>query len=191
MYTSRPLWLLIIDPLIVLGNPAVIWAVLLMSFPTLWVVGINLMIAQNFSAPPYLLDTSKLRYMSAGPSVGGFLGSIFAGVMSDPIIEWASRRNKGTYEPEFRLILIIPALIISAVAYFLFGYLAETGTGPVVMATLWGIAIASCQFIMTAVGTYITDSYHDKSVEIVITTMVIKNFLFFAFTCKLLSSWSS
>lgn len=184
-YTSRPFWLLVLDPFIVLANPAVMWAVLLMAFPTLWVVGINLLVAQIFSAPPYSLGTAELGYMSAGPAVGGLLGSIASGALSDPIIGWASRSNKGIYEPEFRLILIIPALITSAIAYFPFGYLAETGTGPVAMSVLWGIAVASVQFIMTAVGAYIVDSYNDASVEIFIATMVFKNFLFFGFTCKI------
>lgn len=184
VYTSRPFWLLVMDPFIVLANPAVIWAVLLMAFPTLWVVSINLLVAQIFTAPPYSLGTAELGYMSAGPAVGGLLGSIVSGALSDPIIGWASRRNKGIYEPEFRLILIILALITSAIAYFPFGHLAETGTGPVAMSVLWGIAVASVQVIMTAVGAYIVDSYNDTSVEIFIATMVFKNFLFFGFTCK-------
>lgn len=184
-YTSRPLWRLVINPFIVLANPAVIWAVLLMAFPTLWLVAINLLTAQIFSAAPYLLDTAELGYMSAGPAIGGLIGSFAAGAMSDPVIEWASRRNKGIYEPEFRLILIIPAIITSAIAYFPFGYLAEMGKGPVIMATLWAIAAGSLQFIMTAVGTYVIDSFRDINVEIFIATMVIKNFVFFGFTCKL------
>ncbi|KAJ5249732.1 hypothetical protein N7489_000142 [Penicillium chrysogenum] len=187
-YTSKSLWRLLIEPFIVLANPAVIWAVLLISFPTLWLVAVNLLIAQIFSAPPYLLDTAELGYMSAGPAVGGLLGSIAAGAMSDPIIEWASRRNKGVYEPEFRLMLIIPAIITSAIGYFPFGYLAEAGKGPVIMSTLWGISAASLQFIMTAVGTYIVDSYRDMNIEIFIITMVVKNFLFFGFSF-FLNTW--
>lgn len=187
-YTSKSLWRLLIEPFIVLANPAVIWAVLLISFPTLWLVAVNLLIAQIFSAPPYLLDTAELGYMSAGPAVGGLLGSIAAGAMSDPIIEWASRRNKGVYEPEFRLMLIIPAIITSGIGYFPFGYLAEAGKGPVIMSTLWGISAASLQFIMTAVGTYIVDSYRDMNIEIFIITMVVKNFLFFGFSCRLSNS---
>ncbi|SPO07781.1 uncharacterized protein DNG_10476 [Cephalotrichum gorgonifer] len=187
-YTSRPLWRLIIDPFTVFGNPAVIWAVILVSFPTLWLVAINLLVGQIFAGPPYLLDTATLGYLSAGPAIGGFLGAIAAGAVSDPLIEWASRRNGGIYEPEFRLMLIIPALITSAIGFFPFGYLAEMGKGPVIMATLWAISSVSMQFIMTAVTTYIVDSYRNISVEIFITTMVIKNFLFFGFTF-FLSPW--
>ncbi|KAK3312729.1 major facilitator superfamily domain-containing protein [Apodospora peruviana] len=188
-YTHKPLWRLAIDPVLILANPAVIWAVLLMSFPTLWVIGINLLIAQIFSGPPFQLTTTQLGYMSAGPTVGGSLGSVFAGLMSDPLIKYMSRKNGGVYEPEFRLLLIVPAVVLSAIAYFLFGhFVIEPGVSPVAMATLWGLATASLQFVMMAVGTYCVDAYRASSVEIFISTMVIKNFLFFGFT-YFLNDW--
>ena len=183
-YSDRPFWKLCIDPILILGNPAVIWAIFLMSFPTLWVIAINLLIAQIFSAPPFLLTTTQLGYMNAGPAVGGMIGSLISGAMSDPLIKFMSRKNKGVYEPEFRLLLIIPAVILSTIAYFLFGTFVQQGKSPVVMATLWGVATASLQFLMMAVGTYCVDAYRASSVEIFIATMVIKNFLFFGFSCE-------
>lgn len=172
------------DPFLILVNPAVVWAVLLMSFPTLWMVAINLLVAQIFSAPPYLLDTAQLGYMSSGPAVGGLIGSIMAGLASDPIIQWASRRNRGIYEPEFRLILIVPAVVTSAIAYFLFGNLIQQGKSPVGMSTIWGVASFSLQFVIMVVGGYGVDAYREISVEIFMATMIFKNFLFFGFSCK-------
>jgi MFS family permease len=183
-YTDRPLWRLVLDPIFVLYNPAVLWAVALMAFPTLWIVAINLLISQIFSAPPFLLTTAQLGYMSGGLVVGGSLGSLAAGAMSDLIIKFFSRKNNGVYEPEFRLFLIIPCFILSAIAYFLFGTLIEQGKSPIAMSALWGVAGASIQFGMQAVGTYCVDAYRTSSVEIFISTMVIKNFLFFGFTCE-------
>lgn len=52
------------------------------------------------------------------------------------------------------------------------------------MSVLWGVTSGPLQLLMTVVGTYITDSYRDISVGIFITTMVIKNFVFFGFTCE-------
>ncbi|KAK3326925.1 major facilitator superfamily domain-containing protein [Cercophora scortea] len=187
-YTDRPLWRLAIDPILVLGNPTAIWAVMLASFPTLWLVAINLLIAQIFSAPPFLLTTRQLGYMSAGPAVGGTIGSIITGLLSDPLIKYMSRKNKGVYEPEFRLLLVAPAVALSAIAYFMFGSFVEQGKSPVVMATLWGIAVAALQFIMMAVGTYCVDAYRASSVEIFIATMVVKNFLFWGFS-YFLNDW--
>lgn len=183
-YTDVPLWKLLIAPFLTLANPAVVWAVLVMAFPILWVVAVNLLIAQIFSSPPYLLSTAELGYISAGPAVGGLLGSILCGLISDPIIKWLSRKNNGVYEPEFRLIPIIPAIALAAIAYFPFGSFVTSKKSPVIMATLWGVATASVQICISVVGGYIVDAYRSQSVEIFIITMVIKNFIFFGFTCK-------
>ncbi|POR32388.1 hypothetical protein TPAR_07403 [Tolypocladium paradoxum] len=187
-FSDEPLWKLIIAPFTIMYNPVVIWAIILMSFPTLWLVAINLLTAQIFMAPPFLLNTTELGYFSAGPTVGGFLGALIAGLISDPMIKYFSRRNRGVYEPEFRLFLIVPAFVLSAIAYFLFGYLIEQGKSPVAMAALWGIATASLQFIMMAIGTYCVDAYREISVEIFIATMIVKNFLFWGFS-YILNDW--
>ncbi|KAH7161031.1 major facilitator superfamily domain-containing protein [Dactylonectria macrodidyma] len=181
-FTDEPLWKLIIAPITILSNPVVIWAVTLMSFPTLWLVAINLLTAQIFSAPPFLLNTTQLGYFSAGPTVGGFLGALIAGLISDPLIKFCSRRNQGVYEPEFRLFLIMPGFVCSAISYFLFGYLIEQGKSPVAMSALWGIATAALQFIMMAIGTYCVDAYRAISVEIFIATMIVKNFVLYGFS---------
>ncbi|KAH7000796.1 major facilitator superfamily domain-containing protein [Ilyonectria destructans] len=181
-FADEPLWKLAIAPIVIMYNPVVIWAVILMGFPTIWLVAINLLTAQIFTAPPFLLNTTQLGYFSAGPTVGGFLGALIAGLISDPMIKYFSRRNQGIYEPEFRLFLIVPAFVLSAISYFLFGYLIEQGKSPVAMSSLWGIATASLQFIMMAIGTYCVDAYRAISVEIFIATMITKNFLLWGFS---------
>lgn len=185
-YSDKPLWRLVLDPVLVCYNPAMIWAICLMSFPTLWIVAINLLTAQIFSGPPFLLTTTELGYLNAGPLIGGLLGSLVAGAVSDPIIKFLSRRNKGVYEPEFRLVMALPAVILATLSYFLFGALIRQGKSPAGMAALWGTATASLQFMMMAVGTYCVDAYRNSSVEIFIATMVAKNFLFFGFSCEFL-----
>ncbi|KAM5359708.1 hypothetical protein ACJZ2D_014277 [Fusarium nematophilum] len=182
VFTDEPLWKLMIAPITILYHPVAIWAVVLMSFPTLWLVAINLLTAQIFAAPPFLLNTTQLGYFSAGPTAGGFLGALVAGLVSDPMIKLFSRRNHGVYEPEFRLFLIVPGFVLSAISYFLFGYLIEQGKSPVAMAALWGIATAGLQFIMMSIGTYCVDAYRAISVEIFIATMIVKNFLLYGFS---------
>ncbi|KAJ2901617.1 major facilitator superfamily domain-containing protein [Zalerion maritima] len=187
-YTNESIWRLLMDPFLILANPAVIWAVLLMSFPTLWLVAVNLLVAQIFSGPPYSLTTAELGYLAAGPTVGGLLGSILAGLSSDPVIKWAAKKNHGIYEPEFRLLLIVPAVVTSSMAYFLFGNLIEAGKSAAAMAVIWGIAVFSLQFVIMVVGSYGVDAYRDISVEIFMATMIFKNFLFFGFS-YFLNSW--
>lgn len=185
-YSNESLLKLIIRPFAILMNPAVIWAVITLSFPVLWVVAISFVIAQIFGSPPYLLTTAQLGYLSAGPVVGGTLGCLLCGWIADPIAKWITRKNSGVYEPEFRLVLIIGVVIFSALGYFLFGNLISEGKSPAGMAAVWSIIIVTVQFVAMTVGTYMVDAYRDISVEIFVIAMIFKNFLFFGFSCKLL-----
>ncbi|KAM0091823.1 hypothetical protein ACP6JD_004814 [Aspergillus fumigatus] len=134
VHSQMPLWEMILKPFLILTHPAVI-----------------------FTAPPYSLDAVDIGYMSAGPVIGGTLGSIVCGLVSDPVARALARRNRGVYEPEFRLVLIIPMLIASALGWFLFGNLVVAGTSPSVVAVVWAITTISRQFGMTTIGAYILD----------------------------------
>jgi hypothetical protein len=187
-YSDESLIKLIIRPFAVLINPAVIWAVLTLAFPVLWVVAISFVIAQIFAPPPYLLTTTQLGYLSAGPLVGGTLGCLLCGFISDPIAKWVTRKNNGVYEPEFRLLLQLGTVVFSVIGYFLFGNLIGEGKSPAGMSAVWGVIIVTVQFVAITVGTYMVDAYRDLSVEIFIISMIFKNFLFFGFSCKFSST---
>ena len=152
----------------------------------IWLVAFNLLIAQIFAGPPYLLNTAELGYMSAGTVVGGVLTSVFCGTVSDPIIKFFARRNGGVYEPEYRLMLTPLALILTLAAYFPFGYMIKDGKSPVAISAMYGIATASAQVCMAVVGGYVVDAYPDINVEVLILTVIVKNFLFYGFSCKYL-----
>jgi hypothetical protein len=84
---------MLIRPFFCLLNPAITWAILIVAFASVWVIGISIVIAQIFSAPPFLLNTAQLGYIGAGPTAGGFLGCILCGALSDPIARFFTRRN--------------------------------------------------------------------------------------------------
>jgi hypothetical protein len=183
-FSDESLLILTLRPFFILCNPAVIWAVITLAFPVLWVVGISFVIAQIFSAPPYLLTTVQLGYLSAGPVVGGTLACLLVGAISDPIVKRISRRNGGVYEPEFRLVLMLGLFFFSALGYFLFGNLIVEGKSAAGMAAIWGVIIVTVQFAAVVVGTYMVDAYREISVEVFIISMIFKNFLFFGFSCR-------
>ena len=83
-------------------------------------------LAQIYSFPPYTLTAAGVGYMSIGPLIGAVLGSVSIGLISDPIIKWASRRNNGVFEPEYRLLPIFPVLLVGP-ALIGFGYVAQNG----------------------------------------------------------------
>ncbi len=62
--------------------------------------------------------------MYTGPFVGAILGFIVAGVLADWSTKLMIRRSKGVYEPEFRIVLVIPQLIFGCVGLYGFGVTA-------------------------------------------------------------------
>lgn len=191
-------------PFVVLANPAILWAVLAIAFAQLWIVTIAFITAQLFSPPPFLLNTEQLGFITAGPTVGGIIGCLLCGALSDPIVKFLSKRNNGIYEPEFRLVISAFVLVLSVPGLFLFGAMASEMKPPVVLAVLWGWIFVSIrthssrttlifnkvgtQFTANSLSGYLVDAYRDQSVEIFIISMTIKNFLFFGFSCKHSSS---
>lgn len=97
------------------------------------------LLAQLFSPPPYLLNTAQLGYVTAGAIVGGVLGSLACGLVSDPIVKLLSKRNSGIYEPEFRLIISAFVLITAVPGLFLFGFGGSEKYSPVAMSALYGL----------------------------------------------------
>jgi hypothetical protein len=132
---------LLLTPFGTLLNPAVIWAIITLAFPVLWLVGLSLVIAQIFAGPPYSLNPTQLGYMWAGPIVVGFLTSAVAGPLSDWSSKFLSRRNGGKYEPEFRLYLVSGIAVFCGLGYYLFGYLISIGTSVVGISVVFGLTL--------------------------------------------------
>ncbi|KAK6387666.1 hypothetical protein LTS17_000935 [Exophiala oligosperma] len=188
VYSKDSLLKLVVTPFLTLLNPAVIWALITLAFPVLWLVGLSLVIAQIFAAPPYFLTPTELGYMWAGPIVVGLITSAVAGPLSDWSAKWLSRRNAGRYEPEFRLYLVFGIAVFCGLGYYLFGYLISKGVGVVSISIVFGLTLGGAQFSAVCVGSYVNDAYQAISVEVFIIIMVIKNFLFYGFS-QFINEW--
>ena len=172
---------LLIAPIAVCTNLAVLWVVLVSGTLVATYVAMAYTLAQIFSVPPYLLTASGVGYLSIGPAVGGILGALVIGALSDPVIKWCARKNRGTYEPEYRLLAMIPALF-TGVGIMLFGYLAQNGESYYKTATVHGVALFGV--VAAAIGTsgYGLDAYREMSSEIFVAGIIVKNFLFYGFS---------
>jgi hypothetical protein len=95
VYTTDNIIKLVIAPFVSLLNPGACYTIITSGMLQAWYVTIAITQAGLFSAPPYSLDAAQLGYLSVGPLVGGLLGSILIGLISDPTAKWASKRNMG------------------------------------------------------------------------------------------------
>lgn len=180
-YSDESLLQLVIAPFAVCANLAVFWVVVASGTFTATYVAQAYVLAQIFSVPPYNLDASGIGYLSLGPFVGGLLASVLLGLLSDPLIKWASRRNGGVYEPEYRLLIMVGGLLTGA-GLMGFGVLAQEGRSYYATATLHGLALFGIICVAVSTSAYALDAYRDMSNEIFIAAMVYKNFLFYGFS---------
>lgn len=163
----------------ILTNVAASYSVFVSGFIIAWFVAISLLSSIMLSAPPYRLSTASVGYLSVGPLLGCLLGSIAYAAMADPLIKIMSRKNRGVYEPEFRIpIVLLGALpTISGVAAF--GYCLKQGQSMYILSFLWGFLLFGMTIVASAVSSYAVDAFSKYAVEIFIMNILFKNFLFY------------
>lgn len=145
---------LILAPLLVNVNLGALWMVVVTGLLSSFYVSQSYVAAQIFSFPPYSLDAAGVGYMFIGPFLGALLGSIILAIIMDPLILWCTKRNRGIYEPEFRLIPVTLGLIGGA---GVIGYAAvvQAKRSLYLASFLWGLDLfgqspAGCIFLQNA-----------------------------------------
>ncbi|KAJ9645339.1 hypothetical protein H2199_003345 [Coniosporium tulheliwenetii] len=161
--TDENFWKLLFRPFPLFFHPGILWACLIQGTLIGWTVMIGIVLAAIMLGPPLFFDEVDTGYMYAGAFIGAFLGFVLAGIMADWIPNLMTRRNRGIYEPEFRMVLVIPQLILGC-------------------AGLYGFGITSAN---TASALYIVDAHRDIAVEAFTCLLVFKNIFSFGLT------WSS
>jgi MFS family permease len=188
-YSNENLLQLFLAPFAVVLNLAVSWILIINSMFVVLYVVIAFVLAQLFAAPPYLLSPASIGYLSLGPFVGGILGSIIMGALSDRFIKWCARRNRGIYEPEYRL---IPCLVgvCAGVGLMLFGHLVSAGASPYACATVHGLMLFGVMFVCIGTSNYALDAYRGMANEIFIASMAVKNLILYGFS-YFVNNWTA
>ncbi|EXJ57303.1 hypothetical protein A1O7_07650 [Cladophialophora yegresii CBS 114405] len=169
----------LIGPFLTLLNPAACYAVIASGVLNSWYVGSAIILAGIFSGPPWNFNASQIGYVGFGPFIGGMIGSIITGFTADWVIKYLTRRNKGVYEPEFRLVWMAPACVTCAFGMFFFGYTLEKGSPAELCAFLQGVMMVGVLIGIFSTLSYGLDSFRSQSNEIFIMNMLFKNFMFY------------
>ncbi|KIW04297.1 uncharacterized protein PV09_04593 [Verruconis gallopava] len=131
--------------------------------------------AQVLLYPPYDIEPNKLAYLSLPASGAAFIASVVSGYLSDWMIRWMSKRNGGVYEPEFRLLMLIPAVILSTSGFLILGPMYKR------YAPVWQIVLANLLFSVgmpfgtSACTTYILDTMQKRSSEAFVAATLFKS----------------
>jgi hypothetical protein len=102
----------ILAPLKIFFYPIILWAGMSFGFASNCFLGLNLTQSQVFAAPPYLFTPAQVGFVNFAFVVGGMVGLLTAGPLSDYVSIYLARRNGGVREPEMRLWVLIQYIII-------------------------------------------------------------------------------
>lgn len=196
--TDESFFKLILRPLPLFFHPAIFWACLIQGAMIGWTVMIGIVLAAIFLGPPLWFNEVKTGYMYTGPFLGAILGFVVAGLLSDWSTKLMIRRNKGVYEPEFRILLVVPQLVFGCAGLYGFGitsnhvthwFLPDFFFALEVMGMVIG-AVASALYIVDAhralsllfLSSNTKDTLGDIAVEAFTCLLVFKNMFSFGLT---------
>jgi hypothetical protein len=111
-----------IRPVIILITfPVVTYAAITYGALLSWYSVVVTVEANYLLYPPYNFDAAAVGLLNLAPFVGCLFGTVLGGPLSDYSIIWLSKRNNGIFEPEMRLWLTLPAVLICPAGLLTFG----------------------------------------------------------------------
>lgn len=165
--TDENLFKLVLRPLPLFFHPAIFWACLIQGALIGWTVMIGIVLAAIFLGPPLWFDEVKTGYMYTGPLVGAILGFLVAGLFSDWSTKLMIRRNRGVYEPEFRILLVIPQLIFGCAGLYGFGITSNHVTSWFWPDFFFALEVMGMVLGAVASALYIVDAHRKLLVPII------------------------
>lgn len=158
-YSYAPRFKIFARPLVLFFYPAVFWGFLIYGTTLTWIVVFSVVNGVIFVEPPYNFSVSQTGLISLSPFILTIIGEIISGPLNDYLCLKLTKLNRGIYEPEFRLVLILVVIVLGTVGFFGFGATVHYQThwlGPVLT---FGFANMSLAFASTCVFGYVIDSY--------------------------------
>lgn len=119
--TDESFWKLLLRPFPLFLQPGIMWACLIQATMIGWTVFIGVILAAIFLGPPLFFDEVRTGYAYTGAFLGAILGFLVAGGLSDWSVKKLTKWNRGIYEPEFRIYLVVVQAIFGLSGLYGFG----------------------------------------------------------------------
>lgn len=135
-HTIDSWWMVALRPFFLYLYPSILFGSLIYSLAVVWLIVISETITGIFQSEGYEYNQQTIGLFYISPFIGGILGSLSAGLISDRLSRFLITRNDGVYEPEFRLFMLIPSTFFTALGLMGFGwssYEKDVWAGPVIL----------------------------------------------------------
>lgn len=170
---QRRVFWMCVSPFLTLLHPVVIWSCLVWSVVFTWVIIQGAVAAQIFAAPPYEMSPIGVgNLVGIAPLIGAILGTILGGRLCDDISKLMAKRNGGIFEPEFRLVIMVPFLITMIIGSFGLGEAVHRGLSPIICGVFLAFLNFSVGIGCTGIVAYSNDVCTNKPGEVFGIAMV-------------------
>lgn len=175
-------WMVALRPFFLYTYPSILFGSFIYSFAVVWLIVISETIADIFESPAYNYSAQTVGLFYISPFIGGILGSLAAGLISDRLSRFLIRINKGKYEPEFRLFMLIPSTFFISLGLMGYGWSSQNHdlwVGPVIF---FGCVAFGSSMASTTAITFAVDSYKVFAAEALVSFNFLKNLIGFIFS---------
>lgn len=179
--TNESFFKLLVRPFPLFLHPAIAWACIIQGCIIGWTVMVAVIISVVFLGPPLFFTELETGYQYTAAFVGSMIGLVLSGLLSDSCNKVLIRWNKGIYEPEFRIVLVIPMLVFAAAGLYGFGITAADPTKyPYIVPDVF-LAMIIISMVMGAVASalYVVDAHREIAVEAFTCLLMFKNIFSF------------
>lgn len=181
-HTIDSWWMVALRPFFLYLYPSILFGSIVYSLAVVWLIVISETISGIFLGEGYEFDQQTVGLFYISPFIGGILGSLSAGLISDRVSRFMILKNNGVYEPEFRLIMLIPSTLFSVFGLMGFGwssFVKDAWIGPVIF---FGCLSFGSSMASTTAITFVVDSYKMFASESLVSLNFSKNFFGFVFS---------
>ncbi|ETS76476.1 hypothetical protein PFICI_11863 [Pestalotiopsis fici W106-1] len=174
---------ILVAPLRLLRHPIIIWACAMWSVTFSWTIIQGAVADQIFEAEPYNLSATSVGLLiGVPPLIGSAFGTILGGYLCDLLARMMAFRNGGIYEPEFRLPVLIPGMITTAIGSYGLGIVLDRGLSVWASAVLLGCLNFGVGMNCTSIVAYTNDACEEKTAEAFGVAMLVKSVFAFGLT---------
>ncbi|KAF2740469.1 putative MFS transporter [Polyplosphaeria fusca] len=177
---------LLLRPFPLFFHPGILWACLIQGTLIGWTVLIGVVLAGIMLGPPLWFGQVETGYMYTGAFIGAILGFVLCGLLSDWSAKVLTRWNRGVYEPEFRMVLVVPQLVLGCAGLYGFGITSADAKryGWIWPDFFFAVEVMGMVCGAVASALYIVDAHRDMSIEGFTCLLVFKNLFSFGLTFK-------
>lgn len=181
-HTPDKWWMVALRPFYLYLYPPVLYGSLIYSMAVVWLIVISETVSDIFKGEGYGYSQQTVGLFYLGPFIGGVLGSLSCGLIGDRLTRVIVKRNHGIYEPEFRLVMLIPATIMICFGLMGYGWSSEDLDPWIAPVVFFGCLSFGSSIASTTAITYTVDCYKMFASEALVSFNFSKNFVGFIFS---------